>query len=240
MGLTLTVLGCSGSYPGRGAACSGYLVRDGKTTVWLDAGSGTMANLQLHVGLDEVDAVVISHEHPDHWRDLEGYNIALRYGLDRKGVPVYAPASVRQFAYQDTEPYLVWNTVTDGDRVEIGTMVFTFSATDHPPETLACRIDAGGRSLGYSADTGPGWHLRALGPGLDLALCEATMSDDADVHPIHLTARQAGTQAAEAGAGRLVVTHFWPTSDPQVAVERASEAFGRAAEMAVPNREYEI
>jgi ribonuclease BN (tRNA processing enzyme) len=67
VGLSLTVLGCSGSYPGKGEACSSYLVRSGSTTVWLDAGSGSMANLQQHVGLDAVDAVVLTHEHPDHW-----------------------------------------------------------------------------------------------------------------------------------------------------------------------------
>ncbi|HMC51941.1 MAG TPA: MBL fold metallo-hydrolase, partial [Acidimicrobiales bacterium] len=83
MALTLTVLGCDGSYPGPGGACSGYLVRGGGVRLWLDAGSGTMANLQRHVGLDEIDAVVLSHEHPDHWTDLEAYYVACAYGIER-------------------------------------------------------------------------------------------------------------------------------------------------------------
>src|SRR5581483_215884 len=72
----LTVLGCSGSYPGPAQACSGYLLRCQGTVIWLDAGSGTLANLQRHVGLAEVDAVVLTHEHPDHWSDIEGYAVA--------------------------------------------------------------------------------------------------------------------------------------------------------------------
>ncbi len=72
-GSTVTVLGTSGSYPGPGSACSGYLLRHQGFNLWLDAGPGTMANLQTHIGLADVDAVVLSHEHPDHWSDIDGF-----------------------------------------------------------------------------------------------------------------------------------------------------------------------
>src|SRR5262249_22663217 len=63
----LTVLGCSGSFGAPPAgACSGYLVRHGSTAIWMDCGNGTFAHLQEHVSVDELDAVVITHEHPDH------------------------------------------------------------------------------------------------------------------------------------------------------------------------------
>ena len=240
MALTLTVLGCAGSFPGPAGACSGYLVRDAHTTVWLDAGSGTMTNLQRHIGLADVDAVVLSHEHPDHWRDIEGFHIACKYYLGREGVPIYAPATVRQHAYQETEPHLIWHTVADGDRVEIGTMTFTFSRTQHPPETLACRIDAAGRSIAYSADTGPAWSFAPFGTGIDLVLCEATLNEPDEGSPIHLTAQQAGTLAREVGAGRLVLTHFWPDTDRERALADAAVAFGGPVDVAVDNLEFTI
>jgi ribonuclease BN (tRNA processing enzyme) len=155
--LTVTVLGCSGSFPGPGSACSGSLVRGAGTTLWLDAGSGTLANLQHHVGLDQVDAVVLSHEHPDHWSDVEGFRVALAYAVERDGVPVYAPEGVRRLLSTDPEPTFDWHIVSDGDEVEAGGLRLSFSHTDHPPETLAVRIDGDGRCLGYSADTGRGW-----------------------------------------------------------------------------------
>jgi ribonuclease BN (tRNA processing enzyme) len=240
VGLTLTVLGCSGSYAGPGGACSGYLVADGTTTVWVDAGSGTLANLQRHVGLADVDAVVLSHEHPDHWSDLEGWNNVLRFVLDRTGFPVYAPAGLRRRTYQDTAPQMAWTDVAGGDTVPVGTMAFTFSRTDHGPETLGMRVDAGGRSLGYSADTGPAWSLEALGPGLDLALCEATMAADQEGTLQHLSARQAGASARTAGAGRLVLTHLWPTLDTRRSQEEGTEAFGAPAELAAAGARYEV
>lgn len=240
MGLSLTVLGCSGSYPGPGGACSGYLLDDGTTRVWVDAGSGTLANLQNHVALGDVDAVVLSHEHPDHWSDIEGWNNVLRFVLDRTGFPVYAPAGLRRRTYQPTEPQMVWHDVAGGDTVAIGTMSFTFSQTDHGPETLGMRVDAGGRSLGYSADTGPAWSLEALGTGLDLALCEATMSLEKEGTLQHLSARQAGSSAREAGADRLVVTHLWSTLDPARSREHGSEAFGAPVDVATVGARYEV
>ena len=240
MGLTVTVLGCSGSYPGPGGACSGYLVDDGTTRVWVDAGSGTLANLQRHVALAQLDAIVLSHEHPDHWSDIEGWNNVLRFVLERTGFPVYAPAGLRQHLYQDTEPQMTWNDVAGGDRVSIGTLDFTFSRTDHGPETLGMRIDGGGRSLGYSADTGTRWSLEALGGGLDLALCEATMTPDKEGTLQHLTARQAGAQAKAAGAGRLVLTHIWPTLDVERSREEGAAAFGGPVEVATVGARYEV
>ena len=154
----------------------------------VDAGSGTLANLQRHIAWEQLDAIVLSHEHPDHWGDLEGWHIVWRYRLGRSDFPVYAPAGLREHTYEPESPAFAWHEVTDGDTVAVGTMTFTFSRTDHGPETLAMRVDAGGRSLGYSADTGPGWSLEALGPGLDLALCEATMPIEEENTLDHLSA----------------------------------------------------
>ena len=240
MGLTMTVLGASGSYPGPGGACSGYLVDDGRTRVWVDAGSGTLANLQRHVALDQVDAIVLSHEHPDHWSDLEGWHNVLRFVLDRTRFPVYAPAGLRHQTYQDTDPYIAWTDVTDGDRVTIGTLDVAFSRTDHGPETLGMRVTSDGRSFGYSADTGPAWSLEALGAGLDLVLCEATVPTDQEGGTQHLSARQAGVQARAAGAARLVLTHLWPTLDPARSRAEGSEAFGAPVEVARVDARYDV
>lgn len=241
MGLTLTVLGCSGTYASAGDACSGYLVSDGTTTVWIDAGSGTLANMQRHARLDRIDALVLSHEHPDHWSDLEGFFNVCRFVTKREGIPIYAPAGLKDRTYNDDEsPFFEWRDVAGGGRVDIGALAFTFSQTDHGPETLAMRIDGGGRSLGYSADTGPGWSLGELGDGLDLALCEATFLAEQEGEVQHLSARQAGNTAREAHAKRLVLTHIWPTIDHEQSRAEASDAYGDPVQIAVVNETYEL
>jgi ribonuclease BN (tRNA processing enzyme) len=214
--LTVTVLGCSGTYPGAGAACSGYLVRSPSTTVVVDLGSGTLANLQRHVALADVDALVLSHEHPDHWLDVPLLRNAMRYMLGLGDLPVYGTAgnlALARTLIDGLEPTLVWHTVTDGSAETIGDLELRFARTDHPVETLAVRVDNGGRSLLYSADTGPRWRGGDLGGGVDTLLCEATFAPaDEDRHQ-HLSARQAAALAASVGADRLVLTHVPPGGD---------------------------
>jgi len=238
--LRLTVLGCCGTYAAPGGACSGYLVDDGSTRVWIDTGAGTLANLQRHSDLDGVDALVLSHEHPDHWTDLEGFYNVCRFVTHRTGIPVYGPDGLRRRTYEDTGPVFDWHVVAGGERVGIGALELTFSRTDHGPETLAMRIGGGGRTLGYSADSGPGWSLEALGPGLDLALCEATFQREQEGMAQHMSAWQAGTSARAARVPRLVLTHLWPTLDAERSALEGSDAFGAPVELAATNASYEV
>jgi ribonuclease BN (tRNA processing enzyme) len=230
---SLTVLGSDGSYPGPGGACSGYLLRSEGFVTWMDAGPGTMANLQLHIPLAGLDAVVVSHSHPDHWSDLEGLYVAMRYFLERRGLPIYAPEGLRDLMRgENRDGTLDWRVIGDGDSAQVGPAKWTWSRTDHPVETLAARVEVGGRALGYSADTGPGWRLSALGESVQLALVEACLTLEAEGVMQHLSARQAGAMAADAGAERLVITHLAPPIDRAVARREAAAAFGGPVEVA--------
>lgn len=237
--MNLTVLGCSGSYPGPGMACSGYLVRTDRTTIWLDAGSGTMANLQRHVSIADVDAVVLTHAHVDHWSDVRSLAVAAQYYLKRPKVPVYGPGDLMGFLRR-TEKHLEPNKVSDGDELSIGDLNLKFSATTHSVPTVAVRLDGGGRSLAYSSDTGPEWELSALGTDFDLALVEATYLADAEGSAPHLSARQAGETAKRAGARRLLVTHIAPVVDREAARTEAAAAYGGAVEVAAENQTYDV
>lgn len=246
MGLSITVLGCSGSYSGPGLACTGYLVESASTRVWLDAGPGTLANLQRHRQLTEIDAIVITHEHPDHWLDLAMAYIACRYFLDRGPMPVYGTAGTHELARalagtHDLAPTIEWRTMTDGDSATIGDQEWRFSRTDHPVETLAPRVDSGGRAFAFSADTGDGWSFASLGEGIDLGLCEATYLHEDLVAPSpHLSALQAGAMAADADVKRLLLTHLAPGSDAEAFGQEAGEAFGAPVELVDVDRRYEV
>jgi ribonuclease BN (tRNA processing enzyme) len=227
--LTLTILGCSGTYPGPGDACSGYLVRAGDTAVVVDLGTGTLANLQVHLDPGAVDALVLSHEHPDHWLDLPVLRNALRYVLEVEGLDVYGTAGTLRLAatlIDGLAPTLDWHTVGPGATAEVGSMRLRFGLTDHPVETLAVRVDAGGRSLLYSADTGPAWAPGELADGVDLLLCEASLRPGDEGAVQHLSGRQAGELARAVGAGRLVLTHMVPGVDVEAQQKAAADAYG--------------
>jgi ribonuclease BN (tRNA processing enzyme) len=239
----LTVLGCCGSYAAAGGACSGYLVQGGGVNLWLDAGPGTLANLQDHLDLDALDGIVLTHAHPDHWVDLLPFHNVVRYIRRRSGLPVWSPRRVQELTEAvngEIGHAFDWTIIDSSSHVELGGLRLSFSRTDHPPETLAVRIDGDGASLGYSADTGPGWSLTELGGGLDVALCEASMAVADERKVQHLSGRQAGITAAKAGVGRLLLTHLQPGVDAAQQLADASATFSGPVELAVQHHTYEI
>ena len=251
--ITLTVLGCDGSYcgpagatvgNGPAGAASGYLVRswESGTAVWLDAGPGTFANLQRFCDPLVLSAVVLTHEHGDHFRDIENLLTAARWVLEfrRDPIPVFASPGIRAKLDQDTDGILDWREVGDGDGARVGDLRLSFSRTDHPPVTHAVRVEGDRGAFGYSADSGPGWSFEALGPGLDLALCEATFTKSFQGTAGHMTGLEAGATAKAASARRLVITHRWPTIRAEDVLAEAVETFGGPVEQASVGRGYSL
>jgi ribonuclease BN (tRNA processing enzyme) len=241
VGLTITVLGCGGTYAGPGNACSGYLVRSDRTTVLLDQGPGTLANAQRHVDLASVDAVVLSHEHPDHWLDFPVTRNVFKYVKEREGMPVYGTATTKEMAEHlcsdGIAPTFDWTVIADGHQPTIGDLELSFSRTDHPVETLAVGVRSDGHSLVYSADTGPAWSPTAFGFEPELAVIEATF-DQYYGPGLHLTAEEAGERGAAAGARHLVITHLLPGTDAEVQRSAAEAAYGGAVDVAEVNATY--
>jgi ribonuclease BN (tRNA processing enzyme) len=242
--MELIVLGSSGSYGATfGGACSGYLLREGDTTIWMDCGNGTFPLLQQYVDPGDLSAVVITHEHPDHCSDIYGLHVMLRYALERDGLPVFAPEGAEERLGTLVSSWgttFDWNAIGDGDKARVGAVDLRFSRTDHPPPTYAVEAAAGGRRIVYTADTGPEWSIDAFGAGADLALSEASYLHDDIPIAIHLSAHQAGLAAREARAHRLLLTHIWPQVDPEASVAEGSEAFGEPVTLAVPHLITEI
>src|ERR671915_1067420 len=86
--MRLTVLGKSPSWQDAGGACSGYLIEEEDTAVLVDCGNGVFAKLRERIDYVDVDAVVISHLHADHFLDLVPFAYALTYAPRQQPVPV--------------------------------------------------------------------------------------------------------------------------------------------------------
>ncbi|MFE7625007.1 MBL fold metallo-hydrolase [Streptomyces sp. NPDC057509] len=235
--MIVTVLGSSGSVPGPGNPCSGYLVEHCGHRLLLDLGTGAFGNLLTYARPELIDTVVVSHRHGDHSADLA----ALAYAQDKvtaRAVPtrVIAPAGTRTrvgrsspLAFEDARP----------GELECGPFRLRLAPVRHSVETYAVRVEAGGRSLTYTGDSGPCRGLVDLARGSGLLLAEAALGpgdapgvpphgwdgDDTGPPPHHLTARQTGELAAAAGAGLLVVTHLRPWEDAGRSLAAAAERF---------------
>jgi ribonuclease BN (tRNA processing enzyme) len=226
----LRVLGCAGGWPAAGRACSGYLVAGGRTRVWLDAGAGTLAELLRHAALADVDALWISHLHPDHCADLGVVRNAVAYGraLGERRLPVLGPPGWPAWFDAAVPDREATRTAFDARELEagrpdrVGSLIVTPLAVAHGVPTFGCRVEGEDGVLAYSADSGPCDALVELARGAGLFLCEAFCSlPRAAASDTVMTPEQAGSVATAAGAARLLLTHLHPAADAAAAAARA-------------------
>ena len=241
MALTVTVLGCSGSYAAPGNPCTGYVVESDGASVLLDCGPGTLGPLQENIEMADLSAIIATHCHPDHWLELPVIRNVFIWFVPRSAVPVYGTAETRAMDRAITvlrsgsQDPLAWTVIDASSEVTVGDQRWSFATTDHPVETLAVRVDSGGRSFAFSSDSGPGWDFRSLGEGIHVAMCDASHSHDSEGQGIpHMSAREAAGAAAAAGVQRLVLTHLAPGCDPDAQLAEARAAFDGDVDVARP------
>ena len=230
--MRLTVLGGCGAWPDAGQACSGFLVEEDGFRLLLEAGYATLPRLLGLISAAQVDAVFISHGHPDHCADL---NPLLRARALGSGplppLPVYAPPGALDAVLALDRPGMLAGayTVTEfrpGDPLAIGPFRAATRLLPHWLPNAGLRLAAGGRVLAYTGDSG-GPAIADLARGADLLLAEATYADQVppEDQPFLSCARQAGQHAAQAGVARLMLTHLWPGTDPAAARAAAAARY---------------
>jgi ribonuclease BN (tRNA processing enzyme) len=234
MTMQVTVLGCSGTHVSAERMCSSYLVEVDGYRLVLDLGNGALSNLQRRMDVSEIDAVIISHLHADHFADVYSLYYALRFHPDGPlSVPVYAPEGALQFTAQllsgdDTFKDTVrFHVAKAGDVLSLGPLKATLFAGNHPVETLASRVEHADRVLAFSGDSARTPSLTECARGADLFICDSSWLEKQRPLPedVHMTGLEAGRQAAAAGAQRLLITHVFPRNDPDEVAAEAATAF---------------
>jgi len=264
--MRITVLGKSPSWEDAGGACSGYLLTDGDASLLLDCGNGVFAKLRQHLDYVELDAVLISHLHADHFLDVIPFAYALTYAPRQQPVPVAGypgtddPAHPRLIAPRGAgacfrkvvgawgderlvESAFALEEYDGSSTVEVGSIRARFQQVPHFTTTYAIDFtstDGGGRFT-YGADCRPGEELVEIARGTDLLLVEATLPrpERTGIRG-HMTPAEAGDHARRARASRVVLTHISDELDEDWAREAGSEAFGGPVEVAREGAVYEI
>jgi ribonuclease BN (tRNA processing enzyme) len=247
----ITVIGCSGSFPGPDSPASCYLVEADGFALLLDLGNGALGPLQRHIGLYDIEAILLSHLHADHCLDLCAYWVARKYAPDgpKPRIPVYGPDGVadRMARAYDLDPEPGMSDAFEFRTLSVGTFgVGPFTVTtarmNHVVKAYGFRVEHDGAAIAYSGDTGECAELVDLARGVDLLLAEASFLDKPDLPAdLHLTGRQAGEHAARAGAGRLVLTHLVPWNDPACTLAEAKASRYRGPiELARQGAVYEL
>lgn len=259
------MLGKSPSWQDADGACSGYLVQDGDSCLLVDCGSGVFSKLRRFHDYVDVDAVVITHMHADHFLDLIPFACALTYaprqqpvaverwpGTDDPAcpqllVPSGATQTLRTVASAGGQPYLLDKAFAMSEydtaaTIEVGSLSMRFQPVPHflPSNAIQVRCASGGRFT-FGADHGPTDALDGFADDSDLMILEATLPRPERAGPRgHLTPAEAGEHAARCNAGRLVLTHISDELDWEWARAEARQFFGGPVEVAREGAVYEV
>jgi ribonuclease BN (tRNA processing enzyme) len=238
----VVVLGGCGAWPEPGRACSGFLLEHDGFRVALDLGYGTLPRLLSLLGSTTavgLDAIIVTHDHPDHVVDLHGLFRARLYdGRQEPRIALYSPDAVleRIAGLEDSdrstaELVFSWRPLP-GDAYEVGPFRLESWVLPHYVLNAGVRLSTPELTVAYTGDTGPDPALAEVGRDADLYIVDATdrwqQAGDPPAAPgpaMNLTSREAGEAAAAAGAARLMLTHFWPGNDRDRARAAAAEVF---------------
>jgi ribonuclease BN (tRNA processing enzyme) len=229
----LTIFGGDGGFPSPGGATSGYLLEHQGFHLLLDPGYATLPRLTQQLPAERVDAVLVSHGHPDHCADLNPLLRARALQDDpAPALPIYAPRGALDAVLRLDGPAMLAKA-TDlrefaaGEELAVGPFRVRTWSLPHFLPNVGFRVAAADLVLAYTGDTGPSPNLDPLAEGVDLLLAEATYVDavPSSDAPYLSSARQAGELAHRARVRRLLLTHVWPGTDPDALEHAARRSF---------------
>ena len=263
--MRITVLGKSPAWQDVAGACSGYLVQDQGYTVLLDCGNGVFSKLRRVCDYVDVNAVLITHLHADHFLDLVPFSYALTYAPRQQPVPVagwpgtstpahpdlYVPAGAaavfRQIVGAWGNEDLIENAFElreyeAPDQLSVGPFKVRFCQVPHFTITFAVELSRnGGGRMTFGADCSPNEELVRFARDTDVLLIEATLPrPERTGDRGHLTPREAGEHGRRARAKRLVLTHFSDELDPEWVRAEAVDAYGGPLELAREGATYTV
>ena len=262
--MQVTVLGKSPSWQDAGGACSGYLVVQDDFRLLLDCGNGVFSKLRPVCDYVDVDAVVITHMHADHFLDLVPFSYALTYAPRQQPVPVggwpgtdaparphlYLPAGGGTLLRRIVGSWGNENLVESAfalaeydavDELEVGPFRIKFCEVPHFVLTHAVQLACNGSRFTFGADCRPNEELVRFARDADMLLIEATLPrPERDGVRGHLTAREAGEHGRLAAARRLVLTHYSDELDPELTRAEAAAGYGGAVELACDGAVYRV
>jgi len=242
----IVILGSTALHPHNGHSCSGYLISASNQNWLIDFGGGSFLNYLNFPHLYPPSGVVITHLHGDHFSDFYYLRYYLKYG-ERKidyRLPLFLPPGGKEVLLKtiyDVVDVFDFREVSK-EKISFGDVKLHFNLMPHSLPTLGIVLEAEGKKIGYTADTRYEKDLGKFFSGVEVLLAESTLLEGVkEENKVgHLSAKEAGVLATEAGAKTLVLTHFWPYFSREDCHREASLSFKGKIILAEENMTLEV
>jgi ribonuclease BN (tRNA processing enzyme) len=228
--------------------CAGYALHEAATggLTLFDCGPGSLRTLvAAGFELQDIKRIVITHFHLDHVLDLFALGYARRNpAFEARELELVGPVGLREFVDRAGKALGGVERGFDGvhyhevsPRTQIASKSFpeyrlSTVDTHHSKISLAWRVDLpGGGSVCYSGDSGEERTVAELAKGVGLFCCECSFPEEHS-QPNHLNPAGAARLARHAGCARLLLSHFYPSMDPERALREAAQVFEGPIELA--------
>jgi len=249
--MQLTVLGAGPAYTDReGASGACYLVSHGSTSILLDLGQGSFPRIFPLIRPEDLDAVVVSHLHPDHFIDLVPLRHYLCYEFDPpRRVRVLGPSDLggRLDALHASPGFaaeaLQLESLGEGSH-HVGELLVEGRLVTHTDESYAVRVapaSGEGAGLVYSGDCGRAEDIAPLVRPGDTLLAEVSFGAGPVPRAVaHLDGPGVGRLARSTRARRVLLTHLLMGRDAEAAIASCRAEYEGPVEMVWPGSRLDV
>jgi len=194
------------------------LIISEKTSLMLDCGDSAVRQLwKIRRGNDSMDALYVTHYHPDHFFGISSMLARmLLYEKRTKPLTIICSKKVhekivelRECIFKSTENQDGFKVdiieIEEGQTIKFQDLELTFAATKHSAENLAIRISDGEHAVVYSGDGSPSEDENFY-QNLDLLIQEAYLYNQEKIG--HTSIVEAIKFAEKHGSGCVALVHI--------------------------------
>jgi len=216
--LKMKILGCGDAFCSGGRFSSAFYFTSSQMNFLLDCGATTLLALKQHsIKTDNIDAVIISHFHGDHFGGLVFLLLEEKKNKRKKPLHIISPIGMDEKLRTAVDLFYPGSDILEEldikykfygshQKIELQNLTIETFPVKHAEESLphGIRIEMDGAVIAYSGDTEWTDELIPLSDGADLFICECNFYDDSS--PGHLSYKELKSHSLN--CKKILLTHL--------------------------------